>query len=194
MAGLASVVSFLAMIPHDHILQPSAWIARWAGLIPRGSRVLDLACGTGRNTRMLASHGLQVEAVDRDPDALAMLVGLQGIATRRADLEADEWPYPSERFDAIVVCSYLHRPLFPTLLEALAPDGLLIYETFARGNERYGRPGNPDFLLRPGELLEVARGRLAVVAFEEGFVAEPRPAVVQRICAARPGPSQRAAD
>ncbi|MCC7311249.1 MAG: SAM-dependent methyltransferase, partial [Sulfuritalea sp.] len=105
--------------------------------------------------------------------------------TRVADLEGADWPCPGSRFDAIVVTNYLHRPLFPHLLDALEAGGLLIYETFMAGNERCGKPSNPEFLLRPGELLDVVRGRLNVVAFEQGEVAMPRPAVVQRICATR---------
>jgi SAM-dependent methyltransferase len=120
--------------------------------------------------------------VDRDAEALARAAG-QGIVTRQADLEGGPWPYHSASFEGIVVCNYLWRPLLPRILEALAPRGILIYETFAAGNECYGRPSNPDFLLRPGELLEAVRGRLAVVAFEQGFIPRPKPAVVQRICA-----------
>lgn len=128
-----------------------------------------------------------MDAVDRDPAALAALAAPPGITTQCADIESGPWPYPGEIFAGIVVVSYLHRPLFPHLLAALAPGGVLIYETFAEGNERYGRPANPDFLLRPGELLEVVRGRLRVLAYEDLFVTDPRPAMVQRICATRPG-------
>ncbi len=120
---------------------------------------------------------------DRDPAALAGLSGIPGITVRCADLEGGPWPYEGQQFAGIVVTNYLHRPLFPHLLAALAPDGALIYETFAAGNERYGRPSNPAFLLTPGELQEVVRGRLQVVAFEDQFVPEPKPAMVQRICA-----------
>lgn len=118
-------------------------------------------------------------------DALADLAGMPGIRTRAADLENGPWPYRFQEFAGIVVCNFLHRALFPDLLESLARGGILIYETFAVGNERYGRPANPDFLLKPGELLEIVRDKLAVVAFEEGVVARPKPAVVQRICASR---------
>jgi SAM-dependent methyltransferase len=163
-------------------LPPSPWVCRWAGLIPPGGRVLDLAAGQGRHARHLASLGFAVEAVDRDAEALAQAAG-QGITMRQADLESGPWPYPGNAFQGIVVCNYLWRPLFAPILNALAPGGVLIYETFAAGNERFGRPSNPDFLLRPGELLEVVRGRLHVVAFEQGYVARPRPAVVQRLCA-----------
>ncbi|MCA1973934.1 MAG: SAM-dependent methyltransferase, partial [Caenispirillum sp.] len=120
--------------------------------------------------------------VDRDTEALAALAGRAGIETLAADLEAGPWPLAGRRFDAIVVTNYLHRPLFPHLIEALAAGGVLLYETFMRGNERFGRPSNPDFLLRPGELLEVFGPALQVVAFEQGEVARPKPAVVQRLC------------
>jgi SAM-dependent methyltransferase len=145
--------------------------------------VLDVACGNGRHARFLAARGHPVEAVDRDPACLAPLAGLPGISTRSADLEGGPWPYEGEQFAGIVVVNYLHRPLFPRLIAALAPGGAFIYETFAAGNERYGRPSNPDFLLTPGELLEVVRDRLEVIAYEALEVTDPRPAVLQRICA-----------
>ncbi len=147
--------------------------------------MLDVACGNGRHARWLAARGHPVEAVDRDAALLAKLAAIPGIATRCADLEAGAWPYAGQAFAAIVVVNYLHRPLFPHLLAALAPGGVLIYETFAAGNERYGRPANPDFLLRPGELLDVARGALRVLAYEDLFVADSKPAMIQRICAIR---------
>jgi SAM-dependent methyltransferase len=147
--------------------------------------VLDLACGNGRHSRFFAARGHPVEAVDRDPAKLAALAGIPGISTRCADLEAREWPYPGDQFAGIVVVNYLYRPLFPHLLAALATGGVLIYETFAAGNERYGRPSNPAFLLAPGELLDVVHGRLRVIAYEDLHVSEPRPAMVQRICATK---------
>ena len=169
--------------PHD-IATPSAWVVRWADRVPAGGRVLDLACGKGRHARYFAARGHPVEAVDGDPVKLGLLEGIPGVHARRADLEGGPWPYAGQQFGGIVVANYLHRPLFPQLLAALAAGGVLIYETFAAGNERYGRPSNPDFLLKPGELLEAVRGRLKVIAYEELEVSEPRPAVVQRICAA----------
>ena len=174
---------------HHEIAAPSAWVIRWSGLVPAGGRVLDIACGNGRHARFFASRGHPVEAVDRDPALLARLAGVPGVSTRCADLEAGPWPYPGDRFAGIVVANYLHRPLFPHLLAALAAGGVLIYETFAAGNERYGRPSNPDYLLKPGELLEIVRGRLTVTAYEELDVSEPRPAAVQRICATNPSVS-----
>jgi len=169
---------------HAAIEAPSDWIARFAPLVRRGGRVLDLACGSGRHARLLARLGYQVAAVDRDVGALEPLARLAGIEAKCADLEAGPWPYPGTVFAGIVVANYLHRPLLPVLLDSLEPDGLLIYETYALGNERYGRPSNPQFLLHPGELLAVVRGRLRVVAYEDVLVSNPKPAMVQRICAA----------
>lgn len=167
---------------HD-LRTPSAWVARWADRVPAGGRVLDLACGNGRHSRFFAARGHPVEAVDRDPAKLAPLAGIPGISARSADLENGPWPYEGQQFSGIVVTHYLHRPLFPHLLAALAPEGALIYETFTAGNERYGQPSNPAFLLKPGELLEIVHGRLRVIAYEELYVSDPRPAMVQRICA-----------
>ncbi len=164
----------------------SLWVERFLPHIKSGGDVLDLACGRGRHSLLLQAAGYRVEAVDRDADALAEISAkAPGISARAADIEGDSWPYHGRRFDAIVVTNYLFRPLFPHLLEALAANGVLIYETFMLGNERYGKPSNPEFLLRPGELLDVVRGRLTVVAFEQGEVATPRPAVVQRLCATK---------
>jgi SAM-dependent methyltransferase len=171
--------------PHD-LKTPSVWVVRWAEQLPPGGRVLDIASGSGRHARYLALRGHPVEAVDRDPAALSALARVAGVSTRCADLENAPWPYEGEFFAGVVAVNYLHRPLFPRLLAALAPGGVLIYETFATGNERYGRPSNPDFLLKPGELLDVVRGRLRVIAFEDLYMADPKPAMVQRICAIRP--------
>ena len=160
-------------------------MCRFAPLIRRGGRVLDVACGSGRHARHLALCGYRVEAVDRDAGCVDALAGLQNVTLRIADLEGAPWPYGDERFDGIVVANYLHRPLFPRVLAALAPRGVLIYETFAAGNERFGRPSNPDYLLKPGELLDLVRGSMRVVAYEDVTVEQPKPAAVQRICAIR---------
>lgn len=157
---------------------------RWAGLIRPGGRVLDVACGSGRHLRYLRGLGYRVLGVDRDASALAELQGIDGVEAVVADIESGPWSPPGGAFDAVVVANYLHRPLLPRLVEALAPGGVLIYETFAEGNERYGRPTNPDFLLRRNELLE-RFGSLSVIAFEQGVVGSPGQAVIQRICAVR---------
>jgi SAM-dependent methyltransferase len=161
---------------------PSPWVRRFAPLIPPGP-VLDLAAGAGRHARHLLALGRAVTAVDRNVSDLADLAGAAGLEIVATDLEAAPWPLGERRFAGIVVTNYLHRPLFPAILAALAPGGLLVYETFALGQERFGRPTNPDFLLRPGELLELARGRLTVLAYEDLEVAEPARKRVQRIAA-----------
>lgn len=152
-------------------------------LIRQGGDVLDLACGGGRHARLLAARGYRVEAVDRDAEALTTLAGIDRIVPRVADLEHASWPYAAAQFDGIVVCNYLYRPRLDAVVAALRPGGVLIYETFMLGNEMFGKPSNPDFLLRSGELLDVVRARLTVVAFEQGRVEAPRPAAIQRICA-----------
>jgi SAM-dependent methyltransferase len=169
----------------DHSFDaPSQWVIRFAPLIRPGGPVLELACGRGRHARFLAARGHLVEAVDRDEAALATLAGVPGVSPSTADLEGGPWPCPGRRFAAVVVTNYLHRPLFPSIVEALEDRGVLIYETFMRGHEQYGKPTNPHFLLEPGELL-AAFGGLTVIAFEQGEVAAPRPAMVQRLCAVR---------
>jgi SAM-dependent methyltransferase len=168
-------------------LAPSDWVRRWGSLVPFGGTVLDVACGHGRHVRWFAALGHQVTGLDRAEDALA---GLSGVAeTVLADIENSPWPMleagQPRQFDAVVVTNYLWRPLLQTLADSVAPGGLLIYETFASGNETVGRPANPDFLLRPGELLtQFADWR--VIAFEDGFLPQPE-RFVQRLCAARPG-------
>jgi SAM-dependent methyltransferase len=182
------------MSEHGSVDQPSSWVARFAPLIPEGE-VLDLACGGGRHTRLLAAMGRRVMAVDRDAEALSTIVGAN-ISTMEYDLEreADQrvsWPFESNRFAGIVVTNYLHRPLLTSILASLAPNGVLIYETFAHGNGRFGKPSNPAFLLEPGELLQAvsanATGSIRIIAFEDGYVDQPRPAMVQRICVVRAG-------
>ena len=172
-------------VDHRHPAEPSLWVKRFAPLIAAGGTILDLACGNGRHARFLEAAGWRVEAVDRDGQVLSTLAGIPGIVTRQADLEGGSWPYPGRCFDGIVITNYLHRPLFPKLIDTLAVGGVLIYETFMLGNERFGRPSNPDFLLRPNELLEAFGGHLTLVAFEQGETAQPQPAVVQRLCAVK---------
>ena len=152
-------------------------------LVRPGGDVLDLACGAGRHAIALSRLGFEVSAVDRDTSLFADPPA--GVALLQADLEGGPWPYPGARFDGIVVTNYLHRPLVPVLVDSLEPGGVLVYETFARGNERFGKPSNPAFLLAPGELLQAVGGRLRVLAYEDLVVEEPRPAAIQRICARR---------
>ncbi len=175
-------------IPAEN-LAPSNWVRRFAPLIPAGGDVLDLACGRGRHTRLLTALGYCVEAVDRDVTALAKLQDLPGVTTRECDLEGGPWPYHGRAFDGIVITNYLWRPLMPMLLNLLAEGGVLIHETFMSGNELIGKPSNPKYLLRSGELLEIVmRKHFTVLAFEQGEVELPRPAVIQRICARRGRP------
>lgn len=165
-------------------MQVSPWVSRWAGRIPAQGRVLDLACGSGRHAVFLAGRGHPVTAVDIDLALSQPSRHVQGVAWRQADLEGAPWPFPGEAFQAVVVTNYLHRPLFEPLLAAIAPDGLLIYETFALGQAKYGRPRNPAHLLLPGELLELVRGHLRVLAYED--VEEPaQRRCVQRLCGVR---------
>jgi SAM-dependent methyltransferase len=166
-------------------LEPSPWVRRFAPLITPGGEVLDLACGGGRHARYLAGLGYRVEAVDRDDSQLSPLAEVTGVTTRQADLEGGPWPYFGRAFAGIVVTNYLWRPLMPNLIASLGEGGTLIYETFMAGNERFGKPSNPEFLLRPGELLDLMHKRFTVVAFEQGEVESPRPAVIQRICVCR---------
>ncbi|HDR9149344.1 TPA: class I SAM-dependent methyltransferase [Burkholderia vietnamiensis] len=171
---------------HVAATEPSGWVARWSHLAPADGAVLDVAAGGGRHARWFASRGHAVVALDRDAAALAALRTIPGVDVREADLEGAPWPLPAgASFAAVVVTHYLHRPLWPHLVDAVAPGGVLIYETFAQGNETVGKPSNPAFLLAPGELLDAVRGHLRVVAYEDGFVAGPRAAFVQRICAVR---------
>lgn len=167
--------------------EASAWVRRWALMVGSGE-VLDLACGAGRHARHFAALGHPVLAVDCDDEALARANG-PGITVLSYNLEdGSPWPFEPERFAAIVVTNYLHRPLFKKMAASLAPGGVLIYETFAMGNERFGKPSNPNFLLAPGELLALASANgLQVIAFEDGVVQQPKAAMVQRIVAVERG-------
>lgn len=164
---------------------PSPWVARHGERLGPGSRVLDVACGRGRHLRHFLARGCRVTGIDVDVGGVADLAA-GGAEIVRHDLEdGSPWPLGDARFDAVVVIRYLHRPLLPRLVAAVDGGGLLIYETFARGHERLGRPRNPDFLLRPGELLEAVRGELRVLAYEEAEEGPPAPARLQRIAAVR---------
>ena len=168
---------------HPPTAMPSPWLQRWAHLIAPGGTVLDVACGSGRHLRWLAAQGFQLTGVDRDAAALDALRMAGGDATELvwADIESGPWPFAGRRFDAVVVTNYLWRALLPTLLQSLNEGGVLIYETFADGNQRVGKPSRPDFLLQDGELLRAAEG-LRVVGYEHGYLDAP-PRFVQRIAA-----------
>ena len=176
-------------------LSISPWIRRFSGLLPEEGSVLDLAAGGGRHSRWLLNRGHRVTALDRQTDVLLDLQKTDSNAAERlevitADLEdGSPWPLSSRRFDAVIVVNYLWRPLFPSILESIEEGGLLLYDTFAVGHEAFGRPTNPDFLLKPGELLDMVAGRLTVIAYEHGRIDGPSgPAVKQRITACGAGP------
>jgi SAM-dependent methyltransferase len=162
-------------VAHAALDAPSDWVRRWSDLVTRGP-VLDVACGSGRHAMLFLHRGISVVAVDRDPQSIP------GAEFVQADLEGAPWPFAGRRFAAIVVTNYLHRPLFPQLVASLEEGGFVIYETFMVGNEKYGRPSNPAFLLKPGELL-AAFPSLQAIAFEQGHVERPKPAMIQRLCA-----------
>ena len=162
---------------------PSDWIQRFVGEIKPGGSILDLACGSGRHSLFLLRRGHPVTACDIDVSGLADIKREAGLEIIQADLENTPWPFPERLFSAIVVTNYLHRPLFPHILSALAPQGLLLYETFAAGNERFGRPKNPDYLLHRGELLSSIFAGLTIIAYEDLTIKEPYPAALQRLCA-----------
>ena len=164
---------------------PSAWVQRWAHLIPSNSQVLDVACGRGRHMRFLASLGHRMTGIDRDPEAIAAVAAL-GEAVH-ADIENGPWPLPNRTFDAVIVTNYLWRPVMPHILSSLRPEGVLIYETFAAGNETVGKPSRPDFLLQPSELLTLCHG-LHIVAYEDGFLDQPE-RFVQRVVAVQATPA-----
>lgn len=171
---------------------PSAWVELHARRVRSAGKVLDLACGAGRHTRYLCKLGFQVIAVDLDVSGIDDLIGDSQVEVIQADLEAGPWPLGYREFDGIVVTNYLHRPLLPKLVDALAPEGVLIYETFAVGNEKYGRPRNPHYLLKQGELLDTFGEQLEVLDYAHGFDEHPSPAIRQRICAKKSAASEDA--
>lgn len=162
---------------------PMPWVVRWAGVIPTSGRVLDVACGGGRHAAYLAGLGHEVDAVDLDLTLSENMRETPGVFWHGHDLEGESWPFPPGAYQGVVVTNYLHRPLYPHLIEALAPGGVLIYATFSLGQEVLGRPRNPRHLLLPGELLETVRGLMRVVAYEDVLEAGDSPARVQRLCA-----------
>lgn len=170
-------------------LAPSPWVQRWSALVASGASVLDVACGSGRHLRWFAQRGCRVTGVDRDAAAVEPLRAIAELLV--ADIENGPWPLAGRTFAAVVVTNYLWRPLLPTLLASVAPGGVLLYETFADGNQTVGKPSRPDFLLHPGELLHVAEG-LRIVAYEDGFLGDPD-RYVQRLAAVRELPSSHVA-
>ncbi len=176
-------------------MPPSPWVVRFAHLVPSkgpsGGQVLEVACGSGRHSRFFLALGRRVVAVDRDVSGVADLEADPDADIIEADLEGGgPWPLGERRFAGVIVVNYLYRPLFPALLGAVEPGGVLLYETFARGNERFGRPRSPDFLLESGELLKVVSGHMQVIAYEQGRITTPRPAVIQRLCATNDLPAR----
>jgi SAM-dependent methyltransferase len=166
--------------------EASSWVARFADLVPAGGRVLDVACGGGRHARVFLGQGHPVTVVDRDVSGVADLDEDPDVEVLEFDLETGKpWPFAGRAFDGVVVANYLWRPILADIVASVAPGGVLLYETFARGHERFGHPHNPDFLLRPGELLDAVRGELRVAAYEDLIVEEPAPKAVQRIAAVR---------
>ena len=173
--------------------KPSAWVRRFASLVPadQARGVLDIACGSGRHTKLFLDAGHHVVAVDRDTSGIKDLASSLHLKITKADLEtAGGWPFANEEFAGVVVTNYLYRPILDDIVSAVAPGGALIYETFAAGNEQFGRPRNPDFLLREGELIDIVKERLTIVAYEHGEVRVPRRAMIQRIAAVRSNQNQ----
>ncbi len=164
----------------------SAWVQRFASRVPSRGQVLDLACGSGRHSRLFLERGHPVLAVDRDLSRISELGVQEDFQDREIDLEdGSPFPFAAGSFAGVVVTNYLFRPILPQIIQAVAVGGVLIYETFALGNERFGRPSNPDFLLTPGELLDAVAGQMRVLAYEDLILDAPKPAAVQRICAQR---------
>jgi SAM-dependent methyltransferase len=170
-------------IPEPSLLDPSRWVIRFSHLVRAGGSVLDVAAGHGRHCQWFLDGEHSVVAIDRDLTSLRWLEHPR-LQKHEADLEgAEGWPLGDQTFDAVIVTNYLWRSIFDDIVHAVQHDGVLIYETFAEGNERYGRPRRPEFLLQPGELLARVASRLEVVAYEHGYSEQPSARVVQRICA-----------
>ncbi len=170
---------------HTATTPPSPWVVNYADRVNDGSDILDLACGRGRHTRFFLERGCRVMAIDLNIEGLSDLMGDPGLAVLEVDLENGPWPIGNAEFDAVVVTNYLWRPLFPRIRDAVRAGGLVIYETFAEGNERFGKPSNPDYLLKEGELNDWFSD-WKVLGYEHTEETDPRPAMVQRICAVKP--------
>ena len=181
--ALTTIKALVLSCSHDSVVQPSSWVVRFAPLIPKGAAALDLACGSGRHSQLLANLGHSVLAVDQNISAIQSGHS-SAITPKCLNLEEETWPLAGSKFGGIVVTNYLYRPHLDRLPELLEEGGILIYETFAMGNEKFGKPSNPNFLLNPGELLAfAARHSLKVLAYEDIYMDEPKPAMVQRLCA-----------
>ncbi|MDF1750634.1 MAG: SAM-dependent methyltransferase [Alphaproteobacteria bacterium] len=171
---------------HAGFQEPSPWILRWADLIPTGTPVLDLACGGGRHGRLFLPRGHSVTFLDRDISAVSDLNVVPEAECLEVDLETGgAFPLAARTFGGVIVTCYLHRPILPDILDAITPGGVLLYETFAQGNEAYGHPAREAYLLKEGELLDAVQGEFIVRAYEHGYDAEPKPGIRQRICAIR---------
>lgn len=171
---------------HAGFQDPSPWILRWADLAPSGMPVLDLACGGGRHGRVFLDRGFAVTFLDRDISAVSDLSDHAGATCLAFDLEAGApFPLRTHSFGAVIVTCYLHRPILPDILNTVAPGGVLLYETFAQGNQAYGHPAREAYLLNEGELLDAVRQKFTVRAYEHGYDATPKPGIRQRICAVR---------
>ena len=165
---------------------PSSWLQRHSSIIPHSGPILDIAAGSGRHTQYLLDKGHTVVSIDKDVSRLDQLKSPR-LSIAQVDLESpNPWPFKGDVFTAIVVTNYLHRPLFPQIIESLAVGGLLVYETFAIGNEKFGKPTNPDYLLKANELIQLTLGHLHILAYEDLTIDQPKPAQIQRICASRP--------
>ena len=166
--------------------QISAWVRRFYDQIPKTGLILDLAGGSGRHTRFLTQKGFKLLLLDNDIAKAKDLQGVENIVLMEYDLEdGSTLPFPKSSFQGVVVTNYLYRPIFPQLLNLLDDGGILIYETFAVGNEKYGRPTNPDYLLKSGELISLVSSQMRIIAYEECLVGRPAKAYVQRITAAK---------
>ncbi len=167
--------------------EPSPWVIKHSALIPKAASILDVACGSGRHTRYFLERGHPVTAVDKNISGLRDVAHINSLEVIETDLEdGTAWPLGTRTFGAVIVINYLYRPIVPALINAVTQGGLLIYDTFAEGNENFGKPSRPDFLLKPGELLDAVKGQLDVAAYEHGLVNRPR-SVRQRLCAIRHG-------
>ena len=162
--------------------EPNKWVECYSSLIPFGKGVLDLACGSGRHTGMLLNNGYQVTAVDIDTTLVKQNFSNKKLNIVKCDLETlSSWPFGKNSFLGIIVVNYLHRPLYSRIMESLEEGGVLIYQTFADGNSRYGKPKNPDYLLKRGELKTVFGG-MRIISYQHGYLSYPSQSVVQRIC------------